>query len=108
MNWLSNLSKSRSTKIVYSKKTLTVNGIIKSETTKPLMNQEDPESSVHPEYTLKEQKTIFEYFTLISKSKSFCDEVIEKAKGSFLVFCQHPHFKRFWKKINQYYDPTLK
>ena len=105
MNWLSNISKSKSKQIIFSKQTLTINGVKSSTSTKPLHLQDEINNSLHPEYNLKEQKIIANFFTLASVTKKYCESVIQKSKGSFLTFCQHPNFKKFWKKINQKYDP---
>ena len=105
MNWLSRISKPKSKQIIFTKKTLTINGIKSSTSTKALILQEEANNSLHPEYNLKEQKIIADFFTLATMTKKYCESVIQKSKGSFLTFCQHPNFKKFWKKINQKYDP---
>jgi len=113
MDWL---PKTEPKTLVFSKKSLTPTGFINTQSIKlikkPLYNkekeQEDGEELAHPEYSSKNIKEIFDYFSFISETRDYCEEVIQKSKIRYEVFCSHPLFSKFWSRIHQEYNPNWK
>ena len=102
MDWLETKADK---KIVFNKKTLTVNGLISSQEIKTITKTHNSEPVNHPEYNLKEEKEIVEYFTHLVDTKNYCQEVYERCRFRFDVFTKHPLFSKFWSRLNQVYNP---
>lgn len=105
MDWL---PKSEAKTLIFNKKSLTPTGFINTQSIKQIQKPQKEEEILHPEYSSKEFKEIFEYFNFIAGTKEYCEEVVEKSKLRFEVFSNHPLFSKFWSRISQKFNPNWK
>lgn len=108
MDWLPKIPKSEPKQIVFSKKSLTPQGIINTNSSVDIEEPQKTAAQAHPEYSSKQLKEIFDYFTLISDTKDYLIDVQNNYQYGYEIFTKHPLFNKFLSRLNQRYSSEWK
>lgn len=108
MDWLPKVPKSESKQIVFSKKSLTPQGIVSTESSVNIEDTQKEADQPHPEYSSKQLKEIFDYFKLISSTKDYLLDVQNNFKFRYEIFTRHPLFNKFLSRLRQKYSSEWK